>query len=552
MSSLENIEAHKHSNAREFRNRREPVWMGDYFSGEGLSNEDTEANMALITNTDPVCYEEAMKDEKWKHAMDLEMQSIQKNGTWSLTDLPKGSKRIGVKWVYKTKLNELGEVEKYKARLVAKGYAQVQGVDYEEIYAPVARMDTVRMILALAAQNSWNVFQLDVKSAFLHRELTEDVYVEQPRGYEVKNKEHKVYKLNKALYGLKQAPRAWFSRIESYFLKEGFEKSDSEQTLFTKVSKQGKHLIISLYVDDLIYTGDDEVMLCEFKNSMMNEFDMSDLGKMRYFLGIEVMQLEGGIFISQKKYVMEVLRRFGMEHCNSVQNPIVPGFKIDKDENGTEVDSPFYKQLVGSMMYLTTTRPDIMYAVNLISRYMSKPTVLHLSAAKRVLRYLQGTADFGILYKKEGNKELIGFTDSDYAGSVEDRKSTSGYVFILSSTAVAWSSRKQPIVALSTTEAEFVAAAACTCQAVWMKRVLKKLGYEGNESTIIFCDNSSAIKLSKNHVMHGRSKHIDVRFHFLRDLVNEGVVQLKFCGTQKQVADILTKPLKLESFQELS
>lgn len=533
------------------RTRRPPVWMGDYFSGEGLSDEDIEVNRVLFASSDPVCYEEAVKDEKWKLAMDSEMQSINKNETWCLTDLPKGAKKIGVKWVYKTKLNELGEVEKHKARLVAKGYAQEHGVDYEEVYAPVARMDTVRMVLALAAQNSWSVFQLDVKSAFLHGELTENVYVEQPKGYEVKNEELKVYKLNKALYGLKQAPRAWFSRIESYFLKEGFEKSDSEQTLFTKVNKQGKHLIISLYVDDLIYTGDDEGMMCEFKNSMMNEFDMTDLGKMRYFLGIEVMQFDGGIFISQRKYVLEVLRRFGMEQSNSVQNPIIPGFKIFKDENGIEVNGSFYKQLVGSLMYLTATRPDIMYAVSLISRYMSKPTELHLLAAKRVLRYLQGTTNFGILYKKGGNKELIGFTDSDYAGSVEDRKSTSGYVFILSDAAVAWSSRKQPIVTLSTTEAEFVAAAACTCQAVWMKRVLKKLGYGGSESTIIFCDNSSTIKLSKNPVMHGRSKHIDVRFHFLRDLVNEGVVQLKFCGTQEQVADILTKPLKLESFQEL-
>lgn len=267
-------------------------------------------------------------------------------------------------------------MEKHKARLVAKVYAQEHGVDYEEVYALVARMDTVRMILALAAQNSWSVFQLDVKSAFLHGKLTENVYVGQPKGYEVKNEELKVYKVNKALYGLKQAPRAraWFSRIESYFLKEGFEKSDCEQTLFTKVSKQGKRLIISLYVDDLIYTGDDEGMMCEFKNSMMNEFDMSDLGKMRYFLGIEVMQFDGGIFISQRKYVLEVLRRFGMERSNSVQNPIIPGFKIFKDENGIEVNGSLYKQLVGSMMYLTATRPDIMYAVSLISRYMSKPT----------------------------------------------------------------------------------------------------------------------------------------------------------------------------------
>lgn len=264
-----------------------------------------------------------------------------------------------------------------------------------------------------------------------------------------------------------------------------------------------------------------------------------------------MLQLSEEIFISQRRYAMEILRRFGMENSNEVQNPIVPGFKISKDEKGVEIDSVLYKQMVGSMMYLTATRPDIMFAVSLISRYMSRPIELHLSAAKRVLRYLQGTTGFGIFYAKGGNKELIGFTDSDYAGCLEDRKSTSGYTFILSSGAVAWSSRKQPIVTLSTTEVEFVAAAACSCQAVWMRRIPRQLGYEGSNSTTIYCDNSSAIKLSKNPVMHGKSKHIDVRFHFLRELAQEGVVQLKFCGTQEQVADVLTKPLKLDSFQKL-
>ena len=539
------------------RNRRVPGWMDNYVSGEGLSDEESQdeeqTHLVLfthVTTTDPTSFYEAVKDEKWRAAMDIEISSIEKNKTWDLMELPAGARKIGVKWVYKTKLNELGEVQKYKARLVAKGYAQEYGIDYKEVYAPVARMDTVRMILALAAQRGWCVFQLDVKSAFLHGKLAESVYVEQPKGYEIKDEEHKVYKLNKALYGLKQAPRAWFSRIESYFKKEGFKKEDSEQTLFTKV-EQGKYLIISLYVDDLIFTGDDERMISDFKSSMMREFEMIDLGKMRYLLGIEVMQFDGGIFICQAKYVVDVLRRFGMEHCNSVGNPMVPGIKISKDEHGDEMDGSLFKKMIGSLMYLTATRPDIMYAVSLLSRYMSRPTGVHYEAAKRILRYLQGTSKFGIFYKRNGNHELIGFTDSDYAGSLEDRRSTSGYIFILSGAAVAWSSRKQPIVTLSTTEAEFVAAAGSSCQAIWMQRVLKKIGYKGSETTLIFCDNSSTIKLSKNPVMHGKSKHIDVRYHFLRELVNDGIVQLQFCGTRHQIADILTKPLKLESFREL-
>lgn len=493
--------------------------MNDYVSGEGFSNN--EINFAVGTNSDPDNFEEAMKSEHWKKAMEVEIKSIEKNNTWFLTDLPKGTKQIGVKWVFKTKLNELGEVEKFKARLVAKGYVQRYGIDYAEVFAPVARMDTVRIILALAAHKEWKVYQLDVKSAFLHGELMEDVYVEQPLGFVKKDEPQKVYKLRKALYGLKQAPRAWFSRIESYFLREGFEKCYSEQTLFVKTSIQGKLLIVSLYVDDLIYSWNDESMMMEFKRSMMKEFDMSDLGKMRYFLGIEVQQLENGIFISQKKYAWDVLKRFQMEECNVVLNLIVPGFKISKDENGVMVESTFYKQLVGSLIYLTSTRPDLMHAVSLISRYMSQPTELHLNAAKRVLRYVKGTTSFGILYQKGASSMLTAYSDSDYAGCLEDRKSTSGYAFMISSGAVAWSSRKQPIVTLSTTEAEYVAAAACACQAMWMKLVLKRLGCDNNECTTIFCDNSSTIKLSKNPVLHKRSKHIAVRFHFLRDLCKE-------------------------------
>jgi len=247
--------------------------------------------------------------------------------------------------------------------------------------------------------------------------------------------------------------------------------------LFIKTKIGGKVLIISLYVDDVIFTGNDESMFVEFKRSMMLEFDMTDLGKMRYFLGIEVVQKSDGIFIGQKKYVLEVLERFGMDKYNPVHNPIVPGEKLEKDKDGAKVDGTYYKQVVGSLMYLTTTCPDIMFVVSLISRYMGNPSQLHLQAKRKVLRYLKGTADFELFYKKEGDEELTTYTDSDYAGDLDDRKSTSGYVFLLSYVAVSWSSKKQLVVSLSTAEAEFIAAAACACQAVWLHQVLKKLGH---------------------------------------------------------------------------
>ena len=415
----------------------------------------------------------------------------------------------------------------------------------------MARLDTIRLILAIAAQFSWEVFQLDVKSAFLHGELKEEVFVEQPEGFVKKGEEEKFYRLKKALYGLKQALRAWYNRIKAYFIREEFDRCSSGHTLFTK-SKGGKLLIVSLYVDDLIFIGNDRIMCDEFKNSMMLEFDMSDLGEMKHFLGIEVKQCVDGIFICQRRYAKDVLARFGMEDSNAVKNPIVPGTKLRKDEGGIRVDETLFKQVVGSLMYLTVTRPDMMFSVSLISRFMARPTMAHWLAAKRILRYLKGTINLGIFYRKqESNPELMAFTDSDYAGDLDDRRSTSGFVFKLGAGAISRASKKQPIVALSTTEAEYIAAALCACQCVWLRRVLEKIEVEAKTATTIMCDNSSTIQLSKNPVFHGKSKHIDVKFHFLRDLVNNGIIKLNYCASENQIADIMTKPLKLEQFEKL-
>ena len=242
---------------------------------------------------------------------------------------------------------------------------------------------------------------------------------------------------------------------------------------------------------------------------------------------------------------------FGMMESNSVGSPIVPGFKISRYGNGNSVDETYYKQLVGSLMYLTAIRPDKIFVTCLISRYMTKPMEIHLQVAKRALQYLKGTMNYGIHYKKGGDRELLAFTDSDYAGDMEDKKSTSGYAFLMGSSVVSWCSKKQSIVTLLTTEAEFVAVAVCACQGVWMKRILKELRHSNKGCTTIMCDNSSTIKLSKNPVMHGRSKHIDVRFHFLRNLTKVGTIELVHCGSQDQITDIMTKPLKLEVFQKL-
>eukprot|EP00253_Pinus_taeda_P008164 PITA_08164 len=487
-----------------------------------IYDEGMNSLFALYCNVDdPIHFEYAIKDKKWIEAMDEEMNAIERNKTWDLVELPKGKEVIGVKWVYKTKSNAEGKIERHKAKLVVKGYKQQYGRDYEETFAPVARMETVRAVLSIAAQNRGKVYLMDVKSAFLNGVLNEEVYIEQPLGYERKGQEHKVCRLKKALYGLKQAPRAWYSRIDSYLLDNEFDKCNDDQ------------------------------LIKNFKSVMKEEFEMTDMGFLRYFLGIEVDQNEKGIFISQARYVNQVLSRFNMQECKAAITPTVMGLKLSIEDNTKDFDPSLYKSIVGSLMYLIATRPDIMYAVSLISRFMERPKEAHWQAAKRILRYVKGTKMFGILYNVSKHSDLVGYTDSDCAGSIDDRKSTSSYVFHMGSGAISWASKKQSIVALSTAEAEYVAATATACQAVWMRRMLRSLGQEQAKATVIFCDNSSAIALSRNSVFHKRTKHIDTRFHYIRELVNNGEIVLEHCRTQEQVADISTKPLDQKSFEFL-
>ena len=302
-------------------------------------------------------------------------------------------------------------------------------------------MEIVRAVLSIAAQNKWKVYQMDLKSAFLNGVLMEEVYIEQPPGYEKKGQEHKVCRLKKALYGLKQAPRAWYSRIDSYLLENGFEKCEEEPSVYIK-GKDCKILIVVLYVDDVIFTSNDDYLIENFKSVMKEEFEMTDMGLLRYFLGIEVDQNKNGIFISQAKYVNEVLSRFNMQDSKATITPTVMGLKISKEDSSKHFDPSVYKSIVGSLMYLTATRPDIMYAVSLISRFMEKPKETHWQAAKRIMRYVKGTKWYGIFYTVSECSDLVGYTDSDWAGSVDDRKSTSGYIFHIGSGAISWASKK--------------------------------------------------------------------------------------------------------------
>ncbi|CAL2265939.1 unnamed protein product [Prunus armeniaca] len=453
-------------------------------------------NMCII---EPESFEEAAKDDSWKKAMEDEITMIEKNNTWELVARPFDKPIIGVKWVYKTKLNLDGSVQKNKARLVAKGYSQKPGIDFNETFAPVARLDTVRALVALAAQKNWKLFQLDVKSAFLNGVLSEEVYVDQPSGFVIQGSEDKVYRLKKALYGLKQAPRAWYEEINSYFTRAGFHRSLSEATLYTKRSSSGI-LIVSLYVDDIIYTGSSKEMMLEFKDEMMRQYEMTDLGLLHHFLGLGVLQTDTCIFLHQKKYAKTLLDKFGLKDCKSVATPLAVNEKLSKVDGSDLADETLYRQMVGSLLYLTATRPDIMFASSLLARFMHNPTKKHMGTAKRVLRYIQGTISYGIAYEKGKGAVLIGYCDSDWSGSEDDMRSTSGYAFNLGSGVFSWASIKQSSVALSTAEAEYMSAAEATTQAVWLRFVLSDFGEEQVEPTQLLCDNTSAIAISKNPV----------------------------------------------------
>lgn len=483
-------------------------------------------NFALNV-ADPISYLEAAKSKKWQEAMHAELQAIEKNKTWQLVALPPGKNKVGVKWLFKTKLGADGEVVKYKARLVAKGYSQKQGIDFQETLALVARFETIRVILAVAAQMGWCVHQLDVKSAFLHGDLSEEIYVEQPEGFVVQGKSEIVYRLNKALYGLKQAPRAWYAKIDGYFTEHGYKRSNNEPTLYVKRSDTGDVIYVCLYVDDIICTSSSNSMIGEFKHGMKLIFEMTDMGLMKYFLGLEVTQTKDGICMCQEKYARDLLTRFGMNHCKEEITPMNCNEKLLLDDGADKVNEEVYRSLVGGLIYLTHSRPDLAYSVSHISRFMQRPSKIHFGAARRILRYVGSTTNFGIWYKHSKSIDLVGHSDSDWAGCVDDRKSLSAYVFSIGSGAVAWRSKKQQTVALSSTKAEYISATAAARQAIWLRRVLEDLGFCQNKPTIIYCDNKSAINLSKNPVMHDRSKHIELKYHYIREMVKQKQVSLE-------------------------
>jgi len=485
--------------------------------------------------------------------MDEEMAALDANATWELVGLPKDKKAIGCKWVYKVKHNADGSMSRYKARLVAKGYAQTYGRDYEETYSPVAKMTTVRAIIAMASIKGWSLHQMDVNNVFLHGDLQEEVYMEQPQGYVDQTRPNLVCKLKKALYGLKQTPKAWSDKIGQYLVTSGFQTSNANFSLYVKKIDHGI-VVIVIYVDDLIITGDSDADIFDLKKLLKQKFKMKDLGELCYFLGIEVIQSPKGIWLLQKQYALNKLSKCGMTSCKPISIPLEQNVKLSADEGDLVEDTTMYRRIVGSLIYMTITRPDLSYAVRVVSQFMQTPREPHLDAVRRILRYIKHTLQCGIFYEAKSQLQVHGYMDADWAGNVSDRRSTSGFMFSFGSGVVSWSNKKQPTVALSNTKVEYRGVTIVACEVVWLQKLLSDLGQLVDVPIVIYYDNISSILLANNPTYHAKTKHIEVHYHFIREKVLAKEIDIIHVNIENQVADIFTKALgtnKLKKFRQM-
>ncbi|KAD2805416.1 hypothetical protein E3N88_38793 [Mikania micrantha] len=442
------------------------------------------AHSCFISQVEPRTVTEALKEESWVDAMQEELLQFKKLGVWQLVDKPKGAKVIGTRWVLRCKKDDHGIIVRNKARLVVQGFRQIEGLDYNEVFAPVARLEAIRIFLAYASFKKFKVYQMDVKSAFLHGVISETVYVNQPPGFEDPLHRDKVYKLDKALYGLHQAPRAWYETLSTHLLNNGFRRGVIDCTLFIR-EKDSDLLLVQVYVDDIIFGSTNDNLCKEFETVMKEKFEMSSMGEMKFFLGLQVDQSEAGIFIHQTKYVGDILSRFSMSDAKPAGTPLAINHGITPDEKGELIDATLYRGMIGSLMYLTASRPDIMFATCLCARYQSKPRVSHLIAVKRIMRYLKGTPALGLCYPNDDNFELTAYSDSDYGGCKRDFKSTSAGCQFFGNRLVTWQCKKQTSVSTSTCEAEYIAAASCCSQIIWIQQQLRDYGLHFSNTPIV-------------------------------------------------------------------
>nr|AAF65309.1 reverse transcriptase [Picea glauca] len=514
--AVEEEETHTLVLMRSVRDRRQP---------ERYSPPGFHSNFSLsITDDDPITVREAVNSEDsklWKKPMVEEMDSLDKNESWDIVELLARRKSVGRKWLFKKKFNVEGKVEKYKARLVEKGYSQVEGIEFGEIFSPVAKLTSIRFLLSIVVAFDLEVEQMDVKTTFLHGDLEEEIYMKQPEGFVVKGNKELVCKINKSLCGVKQSPRMWYQKFDTYILRLGFVISRADHCVYSK--QVGNHFIyVVLYVDDMLLVGNNMDVIKEVKSQLSSKFDMKDLGAANFILGMDIKRDRANrkLWLNQRKYVETILQRFNIHGSKPVKVPIPIGVNLSADqcpkiqEEEEDMSHVPYASAVGSLMYaMVCTRPDIAHAVGFLSRYMSKLGKEHWTTVKRVFRYLHGTTSYGLCYQGRSGLDRVvdihGFVDADWVGDLDHIRSTSGYVFNLFGGAISWMSKIQALVALSTTEAEYMVATHASQGSIWLQRLCSGIGLV-QQVVRLDCEIQSAIFMAKNPAYDSKTNHIDV------------------------------------------
>ena len=498
----------------------------------------------------PQTYREAMNSpeaQNWSMAMDDEIQSLSDNDTFELTELPVNEQLIGGRWVYATKQTPDGKC-KYKARYVAKGYSQIEGVNYDQVFSPTPKLVSLRILIQLSVEYDMTIHQMDVKSAYLHAPIDCDIYVKQPEGYQ--QGDNLVWKLKKSLYGLKQSGRNWNATIHNHFMSHDFEQSPVDPCIYTRHSEKGV-IIVLIWVDDIIIAASSLHELESVKKQLKNSFKMKDLGELSHFLGMQFSFNKDSITMNQSQYISKILSRFDMQDCKPRSTPC----EMKLDFSGDPIPNTQYREMIGSLIYaMLCTRPDLSLVVSKLSQFLDKPSKECLVYVKQVFQYLKASIDYNLTFRKTDNGlNIVGFVDSDW-GTDLHRKSTTGYCFTLNhphGPSISWQSRKQQTVALSTCEAEYMALSDASAEAIFLTALLSNLNCKLHKAAKIYCDNQSAISLAQNAVCRQRSKHIDIRYHFVRQHILQGNIVLQYIPTHQNLADIFTKPVsnqKLKSF----
>ena len=495
-----------------------------------------------IKNSDPKAFQE------WVKAMEEEIQALCDRDVWELVNCPKNRRPVKCRWVYNVKSDG-----RKRARLVAKGFSQIPGIDYDDTFSPVACFETVRLLLASAALEDWDIEALDVKTAFLYGNLDEEIYMEQPEGFVTQGQEGKVYRLKKALYGLKQASYAWNKQADKSLKSLGFNRCLSDTGVYI-LRKNSSILVVILYVDDVLWMGNNTELLQTLKSKFMKIWECRDLGQVSEYLGMKIVRDRRNqlLTIDQIDYAMKVVKRFGQENAKPARTPLPAGY-VPKPNDGTATSEQrsYYQSIIGSLLYLTLgTRPDIAYAVIMMSQFMVNPSEEHIQKALYIVKYVATNPNGKIIYNGKQKEGFVAYSDADWAGDQISRKSVTGYIIKLAGGPVSWVSRKQKTVALSSTEAEYMSLSDTSRQIIWIESLFQEIGMF-LKNIQLGVDNQGAIFLASNPAQEHRSKHIDIRYHYVRGCIEEGKVELVYIPTNEQLADILTKNLSFDKFAQL-